>query len=192
MLHLWLQPLKWLQRQCLFNSPGTQIWWLDPELTYGISKPFVFTQGHSVCNRSFFPCFDTPAAKCPYSAVVKAPAGMQVLMSATQSSYKEHERVYEFEMEYPVPAYLVALAAGELVPADIGPRSRVWAEPCLLETAISKLSGRVERWLSAAESLYGPYIWGRCDIVFLPPSFPIVAMENPLPDLHHLVHPGER
>lgn len=48
-----------------------QIWWLDPELTYGNAKPFVFTQGHSVCNRSFFPCFDTPAVKCTYSAVVK-------------------------------------------------------------------------------------------------------------------------
>lgn len=52
-------------------SPHPQIWWLDPELTYGHAKPFVFTQGHSVCNRSFFPCFDTPAVKCTYSAVVK-------------------------------------------------------------------------------------------------------------------------
>uniref|UniRef100_M3XM34 Arginyl aminopeptidase like 1 n=1 Tax=Mustela putorius furo TaxID=9669 RepID=M3XM34_MUSPF len=58
-------------------------------------------------------------------------------------------------------------------------RSRVWAEPCLLPTATSKLSGAVEQWLSAAERLYGPYLWGRYDIVFLPPSFPIVAMENP-------------
>ncbi|KYO47194.1 hypothetical protein Y1Q_0002206 [Alligator mississippiensis] len=155
------------------------IWWLDPELTYGNAKPFVFTQGHSVCNRSFFPCFDTPAVKCTYSATVKAPAGIQVLMSATQSTYSEQEGVYQFYMEYPVPAYLVALVAGDLIPADIGPRSRVWAEPCLLPAAISKLSGMVERWLSAAESLYGPYIWGRYDIVFLPPSFPIVAMENP-------------
>lgn len=156
-----------------------QIWWLDPELTYGNAKPFVFTQGHSVCNRSFFPCFDTPAVKCTYSATVKAPAGIQVLMSATQSTYLEDEGVYQFYMEYPVPAYLVALVAGDLIHADIGPRSRVWAEPCLLPTAISKLSGMVERWLTAAESLYGPYIWGRYDIVFLPPSFPIVAMENP-------------
>uniref|UniRef100_A0A8D0HB35 Arginyl aminopeptidase like 1 n=1 Tax=Sphenodon punctatus TaxID=8508 RepID=A0A8D0HB35_SPHPU len=100
-------------------------------------------------------------------------------MSATQSTYLEQEGVYQFYMEYPVPAYLVALVAGDLVPADIGPRSRVWAEPCLLPAATSKLSGLVERWLSAAETLYGPYIWGRYDIVFLPPSFPIVAMENP-------------
>lgn len=56
---------------CADVSPRPQIWWLDPELTYGNAKPFVFTQGHSVCNRSFFPCFDTPAVKCTYSAVVK-------------------------------------------------------------------------------------------------------------------------
>uniref|UniRef100_A0A8D0MCI7 Peptidase M1 leukotriene A4 hydrolase/aminopeptidase C-terminal domain-containing protein n=1 Tax=Sus scrofa TaxID=9823 RepID=A0A8D0MCI7_PIG len=97
-------------------------------------------------------------------------------MSATQSSYVEEEGVYRFHMEHPVPAYLVALVAGDLQPADIGPRSRVWAEPCLLPTATSKLSGAVEQWLSAAERLYGPYLY---DIVFLPPSFPIVAMENP-------------
>lgn len=158
---------------------GPAIWWLDPELTYGNSKLFVFTQGHSVCNRSFFPCFDTPAVKSTYSATVKAPEGIQVLMSATRSTYLQDEGIYQFQMDYPVPAYLVALAAGDIVPADIGPRSRVWAEPCLLQTATSKLAGLVERWLSAAEELYGPYIWGRYDIVFLPPSFPIVAMENP-------------
>lgn len=55
----------------LFHMIFQQIWWLDPELTYGNAKPFVFTQGHSVCNRSFFPCFDTPAVKCTYSATVK-------------------------------------------------------------------------------------------------------------------------
>ncbi|KAM4835858.1 aminopeptidase RNPEPL1 isoform 2-T2 [Thomomys bottae] len=171
------QPFQVVLRYTSTDAPA--IWWLDPELTYGNAKPFVFTQGHSVCNRSFFPCFDTPAVKCTYSAVVKAPPGVQVLMSATRSSYVEEEGVYHFHMEHPVPAYLVALVAGDLKPADIGPRSRVWAEPCLLPTATSKLSGAVEQWLSAAERLYGPYMWGRYDIVFLPPSFPIVAMENP-------------
>ncbi|MBN3272533.1 RNPL1 Aminopeptidase, partial [Polyodon spathula] len=161
------------------TTDGPAIWWLDSELTCGNSKPFVFTQGHSVCNRSFFPCFDTPAVKCTYSATVRVPEGVQVLMSATRSAYSAHEKAFQFHMEYPVPAYLVALVAGDLTPADIGPRSRIWAEPCLLSAAVSKLSGLVERWLTVAESLFGPYVWGRYDIVFLPPSFPIVAMENP-------------
>lgn len=57
-----------------------------------------------------------------YDDVFQAPAGIQVLMSATQSSYLEEEGVYQFYMEYPVPAYLVALVAGDLIHADVGPR----------------------------------------------------------------------
>lgn len=63
-----------------------QIWWLDPELTYGSAKPFVFTQGHSVCNRSFFPCFDTPAVKCTYSAVVKVNTYLSGLLTPPRPS----------------------------------------------------------------------------------------------------------
>ncbi|XP_059187577.1 aminopeptidase RNPEPL1 [Centropristis striata] len=161
------------------TTDGPAIWWLDSELTCGQSRPLVFTQGHSVCNRSFFPCFDTPAVKSTYTATVRVPDGVTVLMSASRSSYSKQDRVFQFSMESPVPSYLVALVAGELQHVDVGPRSRVWAEPCLLSCAVKKLGGSVERWLGVAEELFGPYLWGRCDIVFLPPSFPIVAMENP-------------
>ncbi|CAL8334502.1 unnamed protein product [Boreogadus saida] len=161
------------------TTDGPATWWLDAPLTCGQSQPLVFTLGHSVSNRSFFPCFDTPAVKSTYSATVRVPEGVMVLMSATRSSYSKPDRVFHFSMQYPVPAYLVALVAGELKHVDVGPRSRVWAEPCLLSCALNKLGGSVERWLAVAEDLFGPYPWGRYDIVFLPPSFPIVAMENP-------------
>uniref|UniRef100_UPI0037E93695 aminopeptidase RNPEPL1 n=1 Tax=Semicossyphus pulcher TaxID=241346 RepID=UPI0037E93695 len=161
------------------TTDGPAIWWLDSELTCGQTRPLVFTQGHSVCNRSLFPCFDTPAVKSTYTATVRVPDGVTVLMSASRSSYSKQDRVFQFSMEFPVPSYLVALVAGELQHVDVGPRSRVWAEPCLLSCAVKKLGGSVERWLGVAEELFGPYLWGRCDIVFLPPSFPIVAMENP-------------
>ncbi|XP_054650982.1 aminopeptidase RNPEPL1 [Dunckerocampus dactyliophorus] len=161
------------------TTDGPAIWWLDSELTCGQGRPLVFTQGHSVCNRSFFPCFDTPAVKSTYTASVRVPDGVTVLMSACRSSYSKQDRVFQFSMDFPVPSYLVALVAGELQHVDVGPRSRVWAEPCLLSCAMKKLGGSVERWLGVAEELFGAYLWGRCDIVFLPPSFPIVAMENP-------------
>ncbi|XP_068172783.1 aminopeptidase RNPEPL1 isoform X2 [Antennarius striatus] len=161
------------------TTDGPAIWWLDPDLTCGQKRPLVFTQGHSVCNRSFFPCFDTPAVKSTYSATVRVPDGVTVLMSASRSLFSQQDRVFQFSMEMPVPSYLVALVAGELQHVDLGPRSRVWAEPCLLPCAVKKLGGSVERWLGVAEELFGPYLWGRCDMVFLPPSFPIVAMENP-------------
>ncbi|XP_061682752.1 aminopeptidase RNPEPL1 isoform X2 [Syngnathoides biaculeatus] len=160
-------------------TDGPAMWWLDSELTCGQAHPLLFTQGHSVSNRSFFPCFDSPAVKSTYTAAVRVPDGVTVLMSASRSWYSKAERVFHFSMDAPVPAYLVALVAGNLRHADVGPRSRVWAEPCLLSCAAKKLGGSVERWLTIAEGLFGPYLWGRCDLVFLPPAFPIVAMENP-------------
>jgi aminopeptidase N len=33
--------------------------------------------------------------------------------------------------------------------------------------------------MDVAESLYGPYRWGRYDVLVLPPSFPYGGMENP-------------
>ena len=36
-----------------------------------------------------------------------------------------------------------------------------------------------EAMVAAAEHLYGPYRWGRYDMIVLPPSFPYGDMENP-------------
>src|SRR2546423_7680571 len=33
--------------------------------------------------------------------------------------------------------------------------------------------------ITAVEELYGPYRWGRYDLLVLPPSFPFGGMENP-------------
>ncbi|HEY8548768.1 MAG TPA: leukotriene A4 hydrolase C-terminal domain-containing protein, partial [Vicinamibacterales bacterium] len=37
----------------------------------------------------------------------------------------------------------------------------------------------LEKMVEAAERLYGPYRWGRYDLLVLPPSFPFGGMENP-------------
>jgi hypothetical protein len=37
----------------------------------------------------------------------------------------------------------------------------------------------LERMVTVAESLLGPYRWGRYDVLVLPPSFPFGGMENP-------------
>ncbi|XP_019723393.1 aminopeptidase RNPEPL1 isoform X4 [Hippocampus comes] len=170
-------PLRVAVRYAATDGPA--MWWLDSELTCGQDRPLVFTQGHSVSNRSFFPCFDSPAVKSTYTAAIRVPDDTTVVMSASRSRYSKAERVFHFSMDAPVPAYLVALVAGNLRHADVGPRSRVWAEPCLLSCAAKKLAGSVERLLTTAEGLFGQYLWGRCDLVFLPPAFPMVAMENP-------------
>ncbi|VDN16084.1 unnamed protein product [Dibothriocephalus latus] len=88
------------------------------------------------------------------------------------------KRVHKFEQPMPIPSYLVALACGDLRSTEIGPRSKVWAEPSVVERAAYEF-GEVDQIISAAESLCGPYQWGTYDIVVLPPSFPYGGMENP-------------
>jgi len=40
--------------------------------------------------------------------------------------------------------------------------------------------GETERYIKAAEAITGqPYVWGACDLLCLPPSFPYGGMENP-------------
>ncbi|XP_040472612.1 aminopeptidase B [Falco naumanni] len=157
---------------------GPGVCWLAPEQTAGRRKPFMYTQGQAVLNRSFFPGFDTPAVKCTYSATVKVPEGFTAVMSAT-SWEKQEDNTFVFKMSHPIPSYLIALAVGDIVSAEVGPRSRVWAEPCLIEAAKTEYNGVIEEFLAVGEKLFGPYVWGRYDVLFMPPSFPFGGMENP-------------
>ncbi|XP_045715936.1 aminopeptidase B [Phyllostomus hastatus] len=157
---------------------GPAVCWLAPEQTAGKEKPFVYTQGQAVLNRAFFPCFDTPAVKSTYSASVQVPDGFTAVMSADTWETRGPNRFF-FRMSRPIPCYLIALAVGDLASAEVGPRSRVWAEPCLLEAARQEYDGVVEEFLAVGEKLFGPYVWGRYDVLFMPPSFPFGGMENP-------------
>ncbi|XP_029428205.1 aminopeptidase B [Rhinatrema bivittatum] len=158
---------------------GPGVCWLSPKQTAGKQKPYVYTQGQAVLNRSFFPCFDTPAVKSIYSATIKVPEGFTAVMSATSWEKRGKENTFIFKMLQPIPAYLVALAVGDIVSAEVGPRSRVWAEPSLIQAAKQEFDGVIEDFLSTGEKLFGPYVWERYDVLFMPPSFPFGGMENP-------------
>jgi len=87
-------------------------------------------------------------------------------------------RRYSFEMPQRIPSYLLALAVGNLVSRDLGPRTRVYAEPEVLDAASWEFEG-AEDMLNAAEELFGPYHWDRFDFLVMPPAFPYGGMENP-------------
>ncbi|XP_077986045.1 aminopeptidase B-like [Glandiceps talaboti] len=159
------------------GSPG--VCWLDPVQTAGKKLPYMYTQGQAVLNRSFFPCVDTPAVKSTYSATVKVLKGLRAVMSADEWTDGGDPNIFKFKMTKPIPAYLVAMAVGDIKSANIGPRSRVWTEPNKLEAAKAEFDGVVEEFISTAEKLYGPYVWGRYDLLIMPPSFPFGGMENP-------------
>jgi leukotriene-A4 hydrolase len=153
--------------------------WLAPEQTSGKTHPFLFTQGQAVLARTWIPVQDSPGIRFTYKARVQVPPHLMAVMSATNPQETSKEGVYEFHMEHPVPAYLIALAVGDLAFKPLGERTGVYAEPALLEKAAWEF-GDTERMLAAAENLYGPYRWGRYDILVLPPSVPFGGMENPM------------
>jgi len=152
--------------------------WMNPEQTLSGKRPFMFSQSETIDARSWAPVQDTPAVRFTYSARIDAPAGMRVVMSAEGDQHATGKGGWSFRMPQPIPAYLLAIAIGEIELRNLGPRTAVYAEPGRIEAAAYEL-GDTEKMVSAAEALYGPYRWGRYDMLVLPPSFPIGGMENP-------------
>lgn len=152
--------------------------WLDPEQTAGKQKPFLFTQSQAILARSWVPTQDSPGIRFTYTAKVKVPQDMLALMSASNPQERNETGIYEFSMPQAIPSYLLALAVGDVYFESISERTGVYAEASLLDTSAYEFAD-LEKMVQAAEALYGPYAWGRYDLIVLPPSFPFGGMENP-------------
>ncbi|WP_114952723.1 M1 family metallopeptidase [Sphingosinicella terrae] len=165
--------------------------WLSPAQTAGKRHPYLFSQGQSILNRTWIPTQDSPGIRQTWEARITAPEPLTVVMSGERLTPEGEpvpsgaegpagagRRAFRFRMDRPVAPYLIAIAAGDLAFRPLGPRTGVWTEPAMLEAAARELAD-TERMMEAAEALYGPYRWGRYDMIVLPPAFPYGGMENP-------------
>ncbi len=151
--------------------------WLQPEQTHGRRQPFLFTQGQSILTRTWIPLQDSPGVRMTYDARIRAPQGLVPVMSA-ESLGRDEQGAYRFRMPQAIPSYLIALACGDLAFEPISERCGIWADPALVKSARAELED-TERMIVEAERLFGPYRWGRYDLIVLPPAFPFGGMENP-------------
>ncbi len=163
------------------SREASAVQWADAAATADKKHPYVYTQCQAIHARSLLPCQDSPGVKCTYSADVTAPEWCTVLMSAVSLGTERGggKSVHKWHQKVPTSAYLIALAAGNLVSRELSHRVRIWSEPSVVDQAASDFS-QTEDFVAAAEAITDcPYQWGRYDVLCMPPSFPYGGMENP-------------
>jgi alanyl aminopeptidase len=159
-----------------FNTVGSSLHRVESDGHW-----YVFTQFAAIESREAFPCWDEPAFKIPFQVTMTVPAGHLAVSNTpveTDSAGKGQRRVV-FMRTKPMPAYLLAMAAGplETVPIPgmsipgrvitVKGKSHLTAEAV---RATPPLLAALEKYLGSS------YPYRKLDLLAVPERFG--AMEN--------------
>ena len=175
------------------TSPdAASLHWLDDAHTAGKHHPLMYTLSAPIGARAWIPLQDSALARVTYAAVIHTDDDLLAVMSARNDPDVKHNGNYTFVNRDAMPPSRIALAVGDLRFKATGPRTGVYAEKPLLADAAKEFAD-TESLLKTAETLFGPYRFERCDLVVLPPPFPLAEVGNPrAPFISSTVVTGDR
>src|SRR6202789_1040359 len=175
------------------TSPeAASIHWLDEAHTVGRHNPLMYTLSSPIGARDWIPLQDSALVRVTYAAIIHTDDDLLAVMSARNDPAVKHTGNYAFVNRDAIPPSRIALAVGDLRFKPTGPRTGVYAEKPLVEAAAKEFAD-TESLLKAAETLFGPYRFERCDLVVLPPAFPVAEVGNPhAPFISSTVVTGDR
>jgi len=121
--------------------------WFAGQRADGSGPTLVFSHGQTEGSRGWFPCFDEPGERASSELVVTAPRDWTIVAAGERLEAREEgdRRTERWRLDFPHPAYLVDLVAGELVREEglagavplqflADARLQEWIEPTFRET----------------------------------------------------------
>jgi len=146
-------------------------------------EPYLFTQFESIDARKAFPIWDEPSFKIPYQLTAIVPTQYAVVFNTPveKESTAGDWKTVTFARTKPLPAYLLALAAGSLeftpVPGTSIPTRIVTVKGQSGLTGVSV--EQTPKVLAALETYFGSkYPFEKLDLIAVP-EYWFGAMENP-------------